>query len=260
MKTPTPFKPKPSGRVVSHFSCGAASAVATKIAIEKYGEIEIIYCNTGSEHPDNVRFRKDCEKWFGQKVRELQSDKYRDIYEVIEAKKFIVSRHGAPCTGELKKKIGDAVWKLGDTDIYGYTSSEKNRLERWREGNNERIIECPLIDRHLTKDDCFGVLERVGIELPEMYKLGFRNNNCIGCVKARDSIDYWKRVRKYFPEQFKKTAELERKFDFEINRVTKDGVRTPMFLDEIEEGDPKGADPNIQCGLFCMSETDNFSK
>jgi hypothetical protein len=104
------------------------------------------------------------------------------------------------------------------------------------------------------------MLERVGIELPTMYKLGFRNNNCIGCVKARDNLDYWKRVRKHFPEQFERTAKLERDLGTTINRITVKGVRSPIFLDEIELGDPKGADPKISCGLFCMSESDTFTK
>lgn len=248
----------PSGRVVAHFSCGAASAVATKIALEKYGEVEIVYCDTGSEHPDNKRFIADCENWFGQSVRVLKNDLYANIYEVFEARRFMVSPNGAPCTGELKRKPANEIWKLGDTEIFGYTANEKHRLERWKRDNLERIIECPLIDRNLTKDDCFGMLDRVGIELPLMYKLGFRNNNCIGCVKAT-SLDYWKRVRKYFPEQFERTAKLERELKFTINRTTKDGERIPIYLDEIEEGDPKGNDPDIQCGLFCMAEADSWT-
>ena len=247
---------KPTGRIVCRFSCGAASAVATKLAIDKYGSVEIVYCDTGSEHPDNKRFLKECEEWFGQSITILKSEKYADIYEVFEARRFLVSHQGAPCTGEMKKKPGDKVWMLGDTEIFGYTAEETRRLARWKRDNDERILECPLIDRQLSKEDCFGILDRQGISLPTMYKLGFRNNNCIGCVKARDSLDYWKRVRKYFPEQFGKTAALERELNITINRVTKDGVRSPIFLDEIEEGDPKGNDPNIQCGLFCMAEAD----
>ena len=247
---------RPSGRVLCRFSCGAASAVATKLAIEKYGTVEIYYTDTGAEHPDNTRFRKDCESWFGREVKVLKSDKYKDIWDVFEKRRFLVGPHFAPCTSEMKRIPGDSIWELGDTEIFGYTADERHRVERWKAQNNERIIECPLIDRHLTKDDCLGMLERVGIELPVMYQLGFRNNNCIGCVKARDNLDYWKRVRKHFPEIFARMAKLERELETTINRVTKDGVRSEIYLDAIEAGDPKGADPNIQCGLFCMAEAD----
>ena len=56
-------------RIVCWFSCGAASAVATKIAIaENAGKLPLIvaYTEVIEEHPDNKRFLADCEKWFGQ--------------------------------------------------------------------------------------------------------------------------------------------------------------------------------------------------
>jgi 3'-phosphoadenosine 5'-phosphosulfate sulfotransferase (PAPS reductase)/FAD synthetase len=252
---------RPSGRVVARFSCGAASAVATKLACKKYGDaVEIYYTDTGAEHPDNTRFRHDCARWFGREVKVLKSDKYKDIWDVFEKQRFLVGPNFAPCTSKMKRIPGDSIWQLGDTEIFGYTADERHRVERWKAQNNERIIECPLIDLHLTKDDCLGMLERVGIEIPVMYRLGFRNNNCIGCVKARDNLDYWKRVRKHFPEVFARMAKLERELETTINRVTKDGVRSEIYLDAIEAGDPKGSDPWVSCGLFCMAEADGFGK
>jgi hypothetical protein len=51
-------------RVVSWFSCGAASAVATKLALRDSPDAVVAYCETGAEHPDNERFLADCERWF----------------------------------------------------------------------------------------------------------------------------------------------------------------------------------------------------
>jgi len=252
------MKNKQKQKVIAWFSCGAASAVATKLAIEKYGTVHIYYTDTGSEHEDNPRFIADCEKWFGQKINVLKSDKYNDAMEVCEKARYLSSANGAPCTGAMKKEPANGIWNIGDIEIFGYTSDEGHRLERWKRDNSERTIECPLIDTHLTKEDCLGMLERVGIEIPAMYKLGFRNNNCIGCVKARDSIDYWKRVRKYFPAQFERVAKLEKELGYAINRITRNGEKISVPLYEIPEGDPKGADPKISCGLFCMSEVDLF--
>ena len=59
------------GRIISWFSCGAASAVATKLLLSEKPErfdVRVVYCETGSEHPDNERFLADCENWFGQSV------------------------------------------------------------------------------------------------------------------------------------------------------------------------------------------------
>ena len=249
-----------SGRVIARFSCGAASAVATKLAIEKYGDaVEIYYTDTGSENDDNPRFIRDCEAWFGKRVNVLKSEKFDNVDEVFEARRFLVNHMGAPCTSEMKRIPGDAVWRVGDVEIYGYHSAERHRVVRWQAQNTERIIECPLIDRELSKEDALGMLDRVGIILPLMYRQGFANNNCIGCVKARDNISYWKRVRKHYPEVFKRRAAQERKFSVAINRITRNGVRAEIYLDEIEEGDPKGEDFAVTCGLFCMSEADQFS-
>lgn len=251
---------KMTGRVICRFSCGAASAVATKLAIEKYGDaVEIFYTDPGAEHDDNWRFIAECESWFGKPVTVLRSGKYKNTWEVFEARKFLVSHQGAPCTGEMKRIPGDAVWRVGDVEIYGYTDEERHRVVQWRRQNTERIIECPLVDKHLTKEDCFGILARVGIALPIMYLLGFRNNNCIGCVKARDNINYWKRTRQHFPEIFARIAGYERQFGVAINRITRQGVRSEIYLDEIEAGDPTGPDFAVACGLFCMAEADGFS-
>ena len=67
-------------RVVCWFSCGVTSAVATKLCLAKYPNAVIAYCDTGSEHPDNERFIKDCERWFGKDIQRLKSPAYSDIW------------------------------------------------------------------------------------------------------------------------------------------------------------------------------------
>lgn len=53
--------PRCAERTVSWFSCGAASAVATKLALNECDDLVIAYCEVAEEHPDNKRFLKDCE-------------------------------------------------------------------------------------------------------------------------------------------------------------------------------------------------------
>ena len=67
------------GRIVCWFSCGAASAVATKMAIKaNNGEKELIVarCHIKEEHPDNDRFAKECEEWFGIPIVNLIDEKH----------------------------------------------------------------------------------------------------------------------------------------------------------------------------------------
>jgi hypothetical protein len=58
-------------KVVSWFSAGITSTIATKLALDKYGKdnVDIIFFETGSHHPDNTRFIAECEQFiFGKKV------------------------------------------------------------------------------------------------------------------------------------------------------------------------------------------------
>jgi hypothetical protein len=65
---PTPVPANVERRRLVWFSCGAASAVAAKLAVEKYEDAcEVVYCDTmATEHPDNQRFFNDVERWIGQ--------------------------------------------------------------------------------------------------------------------------------------------------------------------------------------------------
>ena len=64
------------GRTLSWFSCGAASAVATKLSKPD----EIVYCDTGSEDKDNYRFMRECMEWFGQPIVRLKNKAYSDTW------------------------------------------------------------------------------------------------------------------------------------------------------------------------------------
>jgi len=238
-------------RMVVWFSCGAASAVAAKICLSKYAgeyEIAIARCVVANEHPDNDRFAADCEKWLGVPILNLSSDRYADCWEVWDSAKFLVSPYGAPCTGAMKKEVRfkfEMEW-YPDVQAYGYTYEEQERAKRFRQTNPEVTLITPLIDEFVGKSDCLAMIERAGIEIPTMYKLGFNNNNCIGCVKG--GMGYWNRVRIHFPDVFDRMARLERSLSHAICR--QDGK--PVFLDELPKDAGRHVEPEIQCSLFCF--------
>ena len=59
---------------ISWFSAGVSSAVATKFSNPDL----IIYIHIDDQHPDTLRFVKDCEKWFEKESLILQSD-YKSV-------------------------------------------------------------------------------------------------------------------------------------------------------------------------------------
>jgi hypothetical protein len=184
-------------RTLVWFSAGAASAVAALLTIAHGDDPTIVYVDPGSEHPDNERFLTDCEAAFGRPITRLKSDRYRDTWQVFEERRFLNSPAGALCTAELKKRVRFAFQLPDDVQVFGYTAEEVNRAERFREQNPGIELRTPLITSGLTKSDCLAMIDRMGIELPAMYKLGYRNNNCIGCVKG--GMGYWNKIRRDFP-------------------------------------------------------------
>lgn len=236
-------------RVICWFSCGAASAVGTYLALKKYSDqVTIANVYVANEHPDNARFFADCERWYGRKIIQLRDDEFgASVDQVIERRNYLNGPHGAPCTGLLKKVPRYAFQHGDDLHIWGYTVEERARAQRSVEQNIELSMEFPLIDAMLTKQDCFAMINEVGIALPEMYRLGFKNNNCIGCVKAR-SPRYWNRVRRLFPEVFERRARQERRVGYALCRMG--GV--PIFLDELPETADEDDGIDLSCSLLCQ--------
>lgn len=236
-------------RIVCRFSCGAASAVATKLTLAKYGHgrVVITYSDTGSEHPDNHRFLRDCEKWFDQSITVMRSEKYADTWDVWERERFIAGVAGAPCTGLLKRAPTYDFQQPGDVLVFGYTVEEKARAESFRRQNFEQAFETPLIDAGLSKVDCLAMIERAGIELPAMYRLGYHNNNCVRCPRTED-----KTIRRDFPETFERMAALQRKLGPGSGFLRDHGAGRRITLDELNPARGRHEDePDIECSLMC---------
>lgn len=251
---------KDNDKIAVWFSCGAASAVAAKKTIEKYSDrccIRIVNNPVKEEHEDNVRFLKDVEAWLDYPIEFALNENYKNAscIEVWDDRRFMSGPQGAPCTIELKK-MARRQWEERnpvDWHVLGFTYDEKKRSDRFMLTERSNLIPV-LIDEGLTKEDCFRILQQAGIELPEIYKLGYPNANCIGCVKAT-SPTYWNHVRKIHPEVFDERAKQSRDIGARLVRVK--GER--IFLDELHPdaiGRPmKGM--NFECGIFCEEKIDD---
>jgi 3'-phosphoadenosine 5'-phosphosulfate sulfotransferase (PAPS reductase)/FAD synthetase len=240
--------------IVVWFSCGAASAVAAKKTIELYGDkynIRVVNNPIKEEHPDNQRFLRDVEKWIGKTIEFAINSKFPDqsCETVWEKRKYMAGIKGAPCTFELKKKARQE-WEAENRQDYlvlGFTAEEKTRFERFKLMERDNILPV-LIEAGITKDDCFAILNDAGIDLPEIYKLGYPNANCIGCVKST-SPTYWNHVRKVHPDVFNARALQSREVGARL--VRHKGQR--IFLDELDPTvkGQKMKNMHVECGIFC---------
>jgi hypothetical protein len=253
-------------RIVCQFSCGAASAVATKLALAQYGDrCVIVNAYIEEEHPDNRRFAADCERWFGRPIINLRDERYgASAVRVFEEVGYIKGPNGAACTTRIKRGLLRTFEQPGDVLVLGYTADEPHRLEDWRDNWPDRPIVAPLIERGLTKEDCKAMVERAGIELPAMYLLGYDNANCIGCVKG--GLGYWRAIREDFPAQFERVAQAEDKvaalhgegaYILRHRSGPLAGQRFP--LRELPAGPAHRGEALPSCGLFCEMAEQEYS-
>jgi hypothetical protein len=97
------------------------------------------------------------------------------------------------------------------------------------------------------------MVDRAGIELPVMYRLGYLNNNCIGCPKG--GMGYWNKIRRDFPETFERMAALEREIGASVLRSN----GQQLFLDELDPTRGNHADePSFECSLLCTIAEENY--
>ncbi len=236
-------------KLISWFSAGVSSAVATKIAINDLGCEEIIYIKIEDEHPDNDRFVRECQSWFGGDIMVLQSP-YKSVDQVNRSQRYINSINGAPCTKLLKIRVREHWESLRKLEkykyVFGLDSTEGQRIPRLEKLMPPPKYELifPLMEHDIDKKAAHCLFEKTGIKRPIMYELGYPNNNCIGCVKGK--FGYWNKIREDFPEIFALRAARER----DVGASCINGV----YLDELEPG--RGINNPIvpECGLFCDVE------
>lgn len=238
------------------FSCGAASAVTAKLAVMQLPNVEVLYCDVSKdEHPDNMRFLADVERWIGQPIIKLKGE-FDSILDVFRTHRYMSGTGGARCTVEMKKKLHFAYQRPGDVHLFGFTANEKQRIKDFNERNHDLNLRWLLAEAGIDKAECFGILKFAGIEIPALYKLGFKNNNCIGCVKA-SSPAYWALVRQVAPERFAELAKISRELGVRLVALGwKKKIPNRVFLDELPPGDPEtfkryGKQEDISCGPEC---------
>jgi hypothetical protein len=242
-------------RLASWYSCGTASAVNTKLCLAKFGDthdITVVRCIVPDENADNDRFAAECQEWFGVPILNLKSSKYSSCEDVWEREKYMSGPAGARCTVEMKKAVRHVFemdWKP-DIQAFGYTADEKDRADRFIENNPDVHLISLLIEEGLSKQDCHAIVNRAGIQLPLMYRLGFDNANCEGCVNAQGPR-YWNRTRRHFPEVFQRRAEQSRRLGVRLIKLNT-GDRERIYLDELDPNlDDDEAEPMMECSLLC---------
>ncbi len=230
--------------------CWISAGVSSFIAgyLERYSIDKFIYIDIDDQHPDSIRFIKDCQRVLGKEIEIIKSP-YGSVENAARAAGMIRNARNMfyPCTNWLKKRVRKE-WEQKHCDfdityVWGFDCNEKNRADNLRETMIEFDHEFPLIERFLSKADAHGMCERLGVPRPAMYDLGYNNNNCIGCVKG--GMGYWNKIRVDFPDVFESRGKLERDLNTSILKE--------CYLDELDPNRGRMSDEvPMDCSILCM--------
>tara|TARA_R110000824_G_scaffold363342_1_gene551331 strand:+ start:90 stop:950 length:861 start_codon:yes stop_codon:yes gene_type:complete len=200
-------------KIIGWWSGGITSAVSCKIAIDIYGleNCRFIFIDTKNEDEDTYRFKKDCENWYGKEIETITSDKHDSIQDVWIRYKALNNAKGAVCSSELKRTVRE-VWEKTNTwrhQVFGFELDESKRAKGMKLNHSQTNPIFPLMLYGMSKKDCINMVQDAGIEVPNMYQLGFLNNNCFktGCVQG--GIGYWQKMGREFADKFDTMAEME---------------------------------------------------
>ena len=250
--------PQQGDTIAVWFSCGAASAIAARLTVDRYGsdyDVRVVNNPVAEEDPDNRRFLDDVADWLNVEIEDAKSSRFpsASAVDIWDARKAMAFPMGAPCTIELKKRARQE-WEAAnspDWHVLGFTAEERHRHDRFVLTERENVLPV-LLDARIGKAQAMEMLTDAGISLPAVYRRGYPNANCIGCVKA-SSPTYWNHVRQQDPETFAARAEQSRRLGAKLVRVNNERI----FLDELHPaaiGRPM-VDALGDCGIFCEERT-----
>lgn len=238
------------------FSGGAASYIAAKRQVEKYGKdnVTLLFTDTRMEDVDLYRFLRDAETVLGVPVTE-QSDG-RDVWQVFFDERYLGNSRIDPCSKILKRQQSKKFMAEQDSEAttvtLGITWNEKHRLEKMHRFWEPFKLEAPLTEPpYLTKQDMLGEIRADGIEPPGLYEQGFAHNNCGGaCVKAGKG--QWAQLYREMPERYlyheekeqelreylgKEVAILKERVGGEARYVTLMEFRKRLEAEEVSQGE-----------------------
>lgn len=224
-------------------SGGLASFEAARRVVTKFNrnDVSLLFFDTLIEDPDLYRFLNDIE--IALRIRIERIVEGRNPWQVFRDERFIGNSRADPCSKKLKREVleKELSSRFPNKNVvlyFGLDWTEVHRMEalapKWEEKGYK--VEFPLNWKPLLLHDDFkSIVERLGIQIPRLYKIGFAHNNCGGaCVKA--GIKQWSLLWHTFPSRYlwhERREQDLRKYlgkNISILRNRKNGKTRPMTL------------------------------
>lgn len=192
---------------IVNFSGGLCSFWTAMRVVERFGPIGVVllFADVLIEDAELYRFNEQCAKILGIPITRICEG--RTPWELFRDHKMIGNSRFPICSIYLKREPLDEWHRQNcmemDSIIYiGFDWTEAARLRAMREAKPFWNIEAPMTEPPLW-DKCkmISEAEKLGIEIPRLYRLGFPHNNCGGrCVRA--GISHFVHLLKVLPDAF----------------------------------------------------------
>lgn len=194
---------------------------------------EIIYCDVGKEFPQMYDHIAKLEKYIGQKITVLKSEKNYDYYmfDHIKTKGKNIGQKGYSwagikqrwCTSKLKTDVIQKYLKekYGKNEVIQYVGIACDETKRIK--NDPKII-YPLVEYKMTEQDCLEYCYSKGFDWGGLYKI-FKRVSCWCC--PLQSLNELRKLRKYFPNLWDELREMDKR--------TYRQFRADFSVEELEE-------------------------
>lgn len=228
------------------YSGGIGSWYAAKRVIDKYGteNVILLFSDTLIEDEDLYRFLDETSNDFGVKITRIEDG--RTPWEVFKDVRWLGNSRLAQCSHLLKQKTAEK-WikdnfKTDECVLYlGIDWTEEHRTKSPVKNWSPYKVEFPMCEEpYLTKEEMLNELDRKGIEIPRLYKMGFSHNNCGGmCVRAGQA--HFINLLKTMPDRFewleKYEKEMQEYLDRDVTILTRivKGERQNLSLEQLRK-------------------------
>lgn len=227
------------------YSGGAASWAAAALTVREIAGAPddvtlLLFADTLIEDEDTYRFLYQGAEALGLPVTRVADG--RTPFQVFRDERFLGNSRADPCSKILKRELLDR-WvaeaaRAGEvTQVVGLDWTEINRARRFAERQPYPVL-APLIDARLGKRQIHEMVEREGLPMQRLYRMGMAHANCGGgCIKQ--GITGFARLYQAMPERFAMWESEEREIrgllgrDVSILRDRRGGQTRSLTLAEL---------------------------
>jgi 3'-phosphoadenosine 5'-phosphosulfate sulfotransferase (PAPS reductase)/FAD synthetase len=209
------------------FSGGVSSSYVAWMVLQeqKKEDVILLHTPTYTENHDADTFRHEVARYLGMPITEWGLG--LNVWELMDQEHTLPSFFIPYCTRKLKQEMKEQFYEylneIGEDFIeyVGFGAEESNRVMRATARNElmGRKVRFPIYEKQVPSDEIKRIItEEWKIKLPKAYET-LSHNNCIPCFKAGKGA--WRMYWKHYPEQFKRAAEYEEKFEYTVFKDVK---------------------------------------